>query len=130
MIDTDIVLEDLSAGDLMEDVRGAQVFLRLAKQPSPAWLECFEEALKASQNALLSTQPPEIQREGRPRIRVLVSSGVASAKVNAVREVVVRANEIAAERNKLEDAKGKAALDTAARQKATFEAIKKELLGA
>jgi hypothetical protein len=47
-----------------------------------------------------------------------------------VREAVVRANQIADERNLQEEAKSKAAQETAARQKAVFEAIEKELIGA
>jgi hypothetical protein len=130
MIETDVKLDELSRGDLLQDTQGAQVFLRMAKQPSAQWLECFSEVLKASPGPVFGNHPPEYQNQGRPRIRVLVGPGVALAKVKAVREAVVRANQIADERNLQEEAKSKAAQETAARQKAVFEAIEKELLGA
>jgi hypothetical protein len=130
MIETDVKLEELSRGDLLQDTQGAQVFLRMAKQPSAQWLECFGEVLKAAPNALFGNHPPEYQNHGRPRMRVLVALGAALAKVNSVRDTVTQANEVAGERNRHEDAKAKAAHEATARQKATFEAIEKELLGA
>ncbi len=129
MIETDVKLDELSRGDLLQDTQGAQVFLRMIKQPSAQWLECFSEVLKASPSGVFGNHPPEYQNHGRPRIRVLVGPGAALAKVNAVRDAVTKANQIADERNLQEDAKTKVAQDTAARQKAIFEGIEKELLG-
>jgi predicted PhzF superfamily epimerase YddE/YHI9 len=129
MIETDVKLDELSRGDLLQDTQGAQVFMRMARQPSAQWLECFSEVLKLSPNGLFGNHPPEYQNQGRPRIRVLVGPSGALAKVNAVREAVTKANQVADERNQQEDAKAKAAQETAARQKGIFDAIEKELLG-
>jgi hypothetical protein len=103
----------------------------LNKTPSGQWLTCLDEMLRASKSPLLSGDPPKYDflERRQPVLAFGVAKGLASAKLEAVKEVVAQANRSARHANEQVAADQRVVLERVEQERADFEEIKRELLG-